>query len=233
MKRVIIISIIATGLGLLSTPADLLTQTDTFDSGTMNWDSGANPVHVATGGAGDNGGFLQVSRPVSAPFHVAAFNKNQWTGNYLAAGITAIEMDLNHIAGPDALNVRLMIWGAGGTWASTSLTPISTGWNRYSFGLTSADLTFVNLDTNGPPTGAGGGTGTATDTLQQVNIFQLRHDYPTPTPPGSHPDHISATLGIDNVQAVPEPATLLYMLVAGGGLMLARARRATHRNTDW
>lgn len=233
MQRFIIIGLVTATLGISPTLGDLLTQMDTFDISTMNWSSGANPVYVATGGAGDNGGFLQLSRPPEAPFHIATYNRTQWTGNYLAAGITAIEMDLNYIDGPDAFNARLMIWGAGGTWASTGLTPISSGWNRYAFGLTSADLTFVNLDTSGPPTGAGGGSGLLADTLQQVNIFQLRHDYPTPTPPGSHPDHISATLGIDNVQAVPEPATLLYMLVAGGGLMLTRARRTARRSTDW
>ena len=229
---------------VLPTSADLLSQTDTFDAGILNWSSGANPMHVATGGSlGSGDGFLQVSRPDSSPFHIAAFNKTQWTGNYLAAGITAIEVDLNAITGSDALKVRLVLWGNGGVWASSSLSPVAAGWNHYSFGLTASELVFVDDDVNSPA-GSGGGSGLLADTLQNVTIMQLRHDYPSPTAPGNHPEHISATLGIDNFQAVPEPSTLLYMVVAAGSLMLRRIRHrrintyseiniSNHRNTAY
>jgi len=226
MKRFITIGLLSASLGISPAIGDLLTQVDTFDAGIQGWASGANPVHVASGGAGDNGGFLQISRPVSDPFHLAAYNNTQWTGNFLAAGISAIEMDLNALAGPSALNLRLVLWGNGGVWASQNLTPVANGWNHYSFGLTAADLVYVNDDINSPP-GSGGGTGLLADTLQKVTIFQIRHDYPTPTPPGYHPDHISATLGIDNVQAIPEPTSFAYLVVATGALLFTRARRNT------
>ncbi|MCK4564041.1 MAG: PEP-CTERM sorting domain-containing protein [Verrucomicrobia bacterium] len=185
MKSFLTIGLLTAALGIQPVAGDLIGQIDTFDTGLRNWNSGANPTHVATGGpSGSGDGFLQVSRDASFRFHIAAFNKIQWTGNYLSAGITT------------------------------------------------ADLVYVDDDTNSPA-GSGGGSGSLADTLQNVNIIQIRHDYPTPTPPGSHPQHLAATLGIDNVQAVPEPSSLLYMLVATGGLMLKRVRRAARQNTDW
>ena len=179
------IGLLTAVLGLQPAAGDLLSQTDTFDTDIMNWSSGANPTHIATGGPDGSGdGFLQVSRPEISPFHIAAFNNTQWIGNYLSAGITAIEMDLNSMAGPDALNVRLVLWGDGGVWASSSLSPVASGWNHYSFGLTASDLVYVDDDMNSPA-GSGGGTGILADTLQNVNIIQLRHDYATAGQPSA------------------------------------------------
>jgi hypothetical protein len=212
-------------LGIQGVSADLLTQIDPFDSGVLNWESGANPVHISTGGPlGDGDGFLSLSRPESSPFHIAAFNKTQWTGDFLTPGITTIEMDLNALAGPSLLRVRIMLWGDGGVWASTGLTAVSAGWNHYTFGLSASDLIYVNDDMNNPA-GSGGGTGVLADTLRNVTILQLRHDYETPTAPGNHPQHISATLGIDNVQAVPEPSTLAYLGISTVILLLRRTQQ--------
>ena len=218
------IGLLMTTLGLQTATASLLSQIDTFDADTMSWTSGANPVHIATGGPmGSGDGFLQLSR-TSYSFHIATANKAQWAGNYLAAGITALEMDLTDISRSAALNVRLMLWGDGGVWASSGLVPVAAGWNHYFFGITAADLVFVNDDVNSPP-GSGGGTGILADTLRNVTIMHLRHDYPTPTIPGRHPPHITATLGIDNVAAIPEPSSLLLIMVASGSLALRRMRQ--------
>lgn len=226
-KRILpVVVLFAVTLGVQPVIGDLLGQIDTFDSDIAGWTSGANPTHIATGGAG--GGFLQVSRDSSYVFHIAAYNKLQWQGDYASAGVTGIKMHLNAITGPDALNVRLMIWGDGGTWASTGVTPVASGWNSYTFGLTAADLVFVNNDVDGPA-GSGGGTGILDDTLANLNIIQLRHDYASPTAPGSHPQHVEATLGIDNFEAIPEPATLLYMLIAGSGLFMIRRGNSRRR----
>lgn len=205
-----------------SAKAILVGQVDTFDSDIQSWGGTASPTHVSTGGpAGSGDGFFQISR---GSFHLATVNKAQWTGDYAAIGITSIEMDLNYISGPDAVNLRLLLWGDGGHWASTALTPVAPGWNHYSFGLTATDMVFVNSATN---TGAGvsGGSGVLADTLLNVTALQIRHDDVTPTLPGNHPPHISATLGIDNIAAIPEPGTLGYVLAAGFSLYLLRKLR--------
>jgi hypothetical protein len=183
-------------------------QVDDFqdpNDGNAGWFAGggsagrtAIPRRVADGGPGGAGdAYLRLA---SRRYHVGARNIDQWTGNYLAAGIDAIEMDLNHIRpGADAVEVRIFLFGPGGAFASANLTePISTNaWQRYRFGLTAADLVHVT-----------GGTGDLTDTLTAVTKLLIRHDRADPTLPGDHPPHITATLGIDNIRAVPEPADI-------------------------
>jgi hypothetical protein len=147
------------------------------------------------GGAGD--AYLRVD---TRRYHLATKNTDQWAGNYLAAGIDAIEMDLKHIRpGTDAVEIRILLIGPGGVFASANLTdPISTdAWQRYRFGLTAADLVHVT-----------DGTGDLTDTLTAVRKLLIRNDRADPTVPGDHPPHITAALGIDNIHAVPEPVDL-------------------------
>jgi len=103
---------------------DLLSQVDTFDSGVMSWGGGTQaggpgPIHVASGGP-DGGGFVRISH---TGFHVGTKNTSQWSGNYLAGGVTGITMDLKHLSG-DPLNVRLVLFGAGGLWATTGLQAV-------------------------------------------------------------------------------------------------------------
>ena len=140
----------------------------------------------------------------------------QWAGDYIAAGITSIEMDVNHISpGSDTVELRVLIHGPGGIFASTSLAPSLAGdtWEHLPFGLTVADLTYVS-----------DGTNNLASTLSAVSRLQVRHDEPdaTTNPPGLHPPHITATVGIDNIEAVPEPTTVALLLL--GGLVLLRRR---------
>jgi hypothetical protein len=155
----------------------------------------AIPSRVANGGPdGVGDAYLRLA---TRRYHLATKNTDQWSGNYLAAGIDAIEMDLKHIRpGTDIVEVRIMILGPGGVFASANLTdPISTvEWQRYRFSLRAADLVHVT-----------GGTGNLMDTLTEVRKLLIRHDFPEPKAPGEHPPHITASLGIDNIHAVPAP----------------------------
>jgi hypothetical protein len=181
-------------------------QVDDFqdpDDGKAGWRGGVGfttQQRRATGGPdGDGDAYLRVT---TRRYHLATKNTDQWAGNYLAAGIGAIEMDLKYIIpGPraDAVEIRILLFGPGGAFASANLTdPISTdAWERYRFGLTAADLVHVT-----------GGTGDLTDTLTDVSKLLIRHDRADPTLPGDHPPHITATLGIDNIHAVPEPPAI-------------------------
>jgi hypothetical protein len=178
-------------------------QVDDFqdpNDATAGWRGGqrARPRRVADGGPGGAGdAYLRIG---TFSYHLGTRNMDQWTGNYLAAGIDAIEMDLKHInPGTDAVEIRILLFGPGGAFASANLTdPISTdAWQRYRFGLTAADLVYVT-----------GGTGDLNDTLTDVSKLLIRHDRAEPTVPSKHPPHITATLGIDNIHAVPEPVDL-------------------------
>jgi hypothetical protein len=202
MPRVFRPSVIVLSL-LIASQATAVTfgQVDDFqEPGAADWrgsqGGAAIPVRRTDGGPdGVGDAWLRVA---TSSFHLATRNKDQWTGNYLAAGIDAIEMDLNHLR-PRAgvvLEIRIIIFGPGGPFASANLTdPIATdAWQRYRFGLTAADLVHVT-----------DGTGDLNDTLTDVRKLLIRHDRADPTVPGEHPPHITATLGIDNIHAVPAP----------------------------
>jgi hypothetical protein len=179
-------------------------QVDDFQDpadGKAGWRGGIG--FTAQGRAADGGpegvgdAYLRVS---TRRYHLATKNTDQWAGNYLAARIGAIEMDLNHInPGSDAVEIRILIFGPGGAFASANLTspiPANT-WQHYRFGLTAADLVHVT-----------GGTGDLMDTLSDVRKLLIRHDRPEPTIPGEHPPHITERIGIDNIHAVPAPVDI-------------------------
>ena len=222
----IILTIVA---GLLVGPsvaaaAVVAGQMDDFEDGTVQAWTGSfatppgPPVNIATGGpagAGDN--YLQVTSTggAGAGSKLATFNPAQWSGDYIAAGVTAIQVDMKNfsVSGAD-LEMRLLIpFGGGGDFTSTlsQTVPADGAWHTLTFGLTAADLVQV------------GGVGSDLNTtLQGVPRILLRHQPGTPTGVGSSPA-IAAQLGIDNVLAIPEPATAL--LLGLGGLVLCKRRR--------
>ena len=180
----------------------MLDQVDDFqsDSTTLGWGGwrATTPLPVRVdGGLGGPGDFyLQLS---TEGFHLATKNQSQWSGNYLGAGVRGIEMDVRYIDGFDPVALRVAITGPGGFFSSHTATPITDGaWDHYVFGLTPSDLTYVT-----------GGTGDLLDTLSAVEKLLIRHDSaPSPTPPGFHPQHIVATIGIDNIHAMPDPSDI-------------------------
>jgi hypothetical protein len=203
-----------------------LGQVDDFEivGDAANWAGGKVPfspppsqfVDGGPGGLGD--GYLQIS---TAGFHLGTNNNaGQWAGDYLTAGVTSIEMDVNRLAGPSDVSLRILVFGPGGTWASTNLAPTLTGpgWQHLTFYLNPANLTYVPGSTAVPD-----GTGILVDTLSGVTGLLIRHDSAVPTIPGLHPPHLTATVGLDNITAVPEPATL--SLLAIGGIAALRRRK--------
>jgi len=207
-------------------PAVVSMQTDTFStSDPAGWIGGQNvgaaPPTVTPGGP--TGDFLTIS---SSAFHLGMKNQAQWAGDYLAAGVTAIEADI--LSDPSLTgSMRIFLFGPGGTWSNQSqvTVPAGIGWNHYSFGLSSADLVFVPAGPNPGPNDPGEGTMTLNDTLASVQTVLFRHNTPAfPSSTGSHADHVTATLGFDNITAVPEPTALLLSLIAGIPLLLHRRR---------
>jgi hypothetical protein len=172
---------------------------DTFQNGlTAGWSEGAaslNPPTVVSdggpGGAGD--AYLQ---NISSGFgsgggRMVEFNQDQWTGDYAAAHVTRISMDLANL-GSTPLAIRVSIQGqaTGTRFASTDafpLPPDGGSWHHATFLLTPAALTSVG----GPDPLA-----TVLGNVSEVRILSAANG---PTFIG---DSVAGTLGVDNVRAL-------------------------------
>ena len=205
-------------LGLLTllagAPAGAISvgQVDTFSTGTLlSWVGGSAPTNVATGGPGGVGDrYLQIR---ASGGNLGTDNSAQWAGDYLSAGVTSLRFELqNQGANPVALRVTVL--GTGALTAYTSVDEFvlapGSGWVSAEFALTDAALVRTR------------GADSLAQTLAGVSKLLLRHD-PDPLSPPGEQNPVTATLGIDNITAVPEPGTAL--LVATGLAAIAVRRR--------
>lgn len=190
---------------------------DFEDNSTQGWSSEAGHEIINDGGPGGvDDAYLQIIRPTPSapyPFHLGTKNTTTWMGNYLSAGIQAIAMDVKTISitsGPTHLSLRIVLFGPGGAFSSKEpVTVITDGdWQHIEFGLTRSDLVRI-LGAGAGYQGTLPGVDDLTATLRNVSTLLIRHDStPTPTPVGQHPEHIMATLGIDNIEAILGPAPI-------------------------
>lgn len=198
-------------------------QIDDFSDGTLlNWKMGRSTItsshmtNITTGGpAGSGDKFIQVvshehEAEGDGGNRLTFFNKSQWTGDYVAAGVTSISLDLINISSSETLNLRLGINGGvsdpndagifhGGQFAtSTSASLLSgSGWTRVVFSLLPGDLT--------PVSGRSGVTGNNINATL-ANVLELRLlNNASPSWSGSP---VTATLGVDNISAVPLPPAI-------------------------
>lgn len=213
-------------------------QIDDFEDGTLQgWMMGSNNItatHMTniTGGgpAGVGDNFLQVvahEAELTGGGRLTFFNKAQWTGDYLSAGISAIAMDVNNISSSEALNLRLAINGGfldssfnfiGGLFATSASVSLGSGsgWVHVVFSLIPGDLTAVS-----------GRSGTTGNNILATlaNVTELRLLNSANTDWTGLP--VTATLGIDNISTVPlPPAALLF----GSGLVGLGMWRRLARN---
>ena len=202
-----------------------LGQIDTFEDGTtQGWGVGPGgspvpPVNVAGGGpngANDNYLLLTSLGGAGGPgSRLVAFNMAQWAGDYLSAGVGLIQMDLNNLGTTD-LSLRLLLADpAQGPPSNIAITdafllPAGSGWTHASFSISPSSL--ITL------------LGSANAALTNATELRIFHN-PAPDFPGPPIGipAIQASLGVDNIAAVPEPSAVL--LVTVGGLMLMVQRR--------
>lgn len=198
-------------------PADAIVfgQVDDFQSGTlMGWDNGAQQVALINSGgpAGINDAYIQVTANGGGMGgRLVAQNFGQWTGDYIAAGVNAIEFDLINQSSV-TLSIRIAFktdstQASSGYLSLPAILAVGSGWQHFSISLTAANLTAIG----GPA---------AYNTFFQNGFGEMR----IINEAGSanlNGDPVVGQLGIDNIRAVPEPtATAL----AAGGLLWLGAR---------
>ena len=216
-------------------------QIDDFEDVTLqDWKMGIDSVttsymtNISDGGPlGEGDNYLEVTSDSSVNFggsKLTFFNRQQWAGDYTAAGITAIAMDLKNFSLSEALNMRLAINGGFGTSSGmtggvfTSAASISldvgSGWTRAVFSLLPGDLI--------PISGGVGGNTTGNDVQATLaNVLELRLlNSATPHWSGLR---VTAELGVDNIHAVPLPPALA-LFVSGLVVLLPRRRKQNHQS---
>jgi hypothetical protein len=205
--------------------AVVLAQIDDFQGGSpVGWEIGpaATPAQQPAvladsgpGGAGDHALFY-TSTGSGPGGQMVMFNRipNQWSGDYLAEGITAIRMDVTN-RGATPLILRMgfnVLFGGAGTWfVSTDGMQVdpSADWTTVTFSIAEADLTQVF------------GSDSYGDVMSSVRGVRILSS----AVPNFHGDVMEGVVGIDNIVAIPEPG--MIGLLGGAGLLLLRRRRGS------
>lgn len=218
-----------------------VSQIDDFEDGTLQgWEMGTTTVtadhmtNITDGGpVGVGDSYLEVTSDSSVNFggsRLTFFNRLQWTGDYTAAGITAIAMDLKNFSPTEALNIRLAINGGfgpnfnmtGGVFTSAASISLDSGsgWTRAVFSLLPGDLI--------PISGGVGGNTTGNNVQATLaNVLELR--LLNSAIPHWSGLKVTATLGVDNIHAVPIPPT--FVLFGSGLVVLLHRRRKQNLQT--
>ncbi len=202
-----------------------IAQTDTFEDGTtQNWVVGllgathpAPPANIADGGPlGAEDNYLQLTSVggSGAGNRMAVINLAQWAGDYTAAGVTDVTMNLINLGATD-LFIRLYLENPeGGPPNDQAITqgfflPASGGWTDAHFSIHPSALIPLLGDVD--------------ILLSKVTALRIIHspDEDFRGPP------IVATLGVDNITAtfgsIPEPSAIALMVI--GLITLGRFRR--------
>lgn len=205
------------GAGLLALPAGAVSLglTDSFSGGiTAGWTSGGGnpnpPTGVASGGpAGAGDGFLRIasSGVPGAGGRLVVFSSAAWAGDYSAAGITGITMDVKNLGATD-LNLRLYFENTlTSAFSQQAIAlPAGSGWTPVRFDIQLSAL-----------------SGAAAATLASAADFRI-YSSPVAVGPQGSP-FVAAGLGLDNVSAVPEPGAALLMALGLTSLLAAPALR--------
>jgi hypothetical protein len=214
-------------VGGAASAAPMLGQVDTFQDGTTGgWTVAllgeAHPLPPLNEGGGKEGPddryLLLTSHGAVGPgSKLSAANlEPRWTGNYLAAGITAITMDVINF-GPTDLYLRFGFEDPTTgppeniAFSDAAYLPAGSGWTRIQFLVGPSHLTAA--------------LGSVAAALSNTTAVRLYHsDIPNFPNPFQPVPAIMAQLGVDNIQAtrVPEPVTTTLF---GLALAAVAARR--------
>lgn len=115
--------------------------------------------------------------------------------------------------------MRILITGNYGDFTSTEpfVVPADGQWHHGIFGLTEANMTWGGTQ--------GGASHSLTNALRVMGGFFIRHQ--TGPPLGFlGSTRITSSVGIDNIQALPEPGMLTMAIMLGGCLGTLRRCRS-------
>jgi hypothetical protein len=180
-----------------------LGQVDDFAEGDAVWKSGAGFAHETTGGPAGAGDAFISNESFGGSGNsgkMVIYNNMQWTGDYLAAGVTAISMDVKNLGATD-ITLRLAMGnsefpGPGddlGDWMVTTLginLPAMGDWMNVTFQLGESDFT-------------GGVYADIIDSVLGLRIVSKM----TTDQPGKG-DEVVAKLGVDNITALGGPTPI-------------------------
>lgn len=204
-----------------------LGQVQTFNDPVSGWVIGAGPIIGVptdvpiepTGGpAGAGDPYMSiVSSGASGPgSKLSAQNFGIWSGNYIAAGVGGIFMDVRNF-GPEDVYLRLLFLELGpmgpvnGALTSNAVfVPAGSGWETIGFDIAPGALTLL--------------LGSVPAALSNATELRIFHN-PDPSFPVGQIPAVAATVGVDNITAVtaiPEPASWALLL---SGLVLLRFRK--------
>jgi autotransporter-associated beta strand protein len=181
-----------------------LNQVDSFQGSADNWNNG---VVVGSGGpAGDGDSFLELSSgSMGLKPRLITVNQLQWTGDFLAAGVGSLTMELKNF-GSSPLPMRVTIRDQAGNssvpgYSSTNpfMLPADGQWHMAQFNLTAADMTAVNP--------SGGTLDPFPYVLMNVAEFRIL----SATAPAVVGDMIDAHVGIDEITALPPPTASVWI----------------------
>src|ERR1043166_2795645 len=183
-----------------------LGQVDDFQDGSsQNWQTGVGPINnVANGGptgAGDHYVQYTSTGTGGADSRMVIFNIAQWQGNYSGAEITGIAMDLNNFSQqPLSMRIAFFVNQSAGYGATMPFSlAANSGWQHTTFPLAASNFTAI-------------GSPGSFSTLLSNFTGQFR--ILSSGAPSLQGDVITDTLGIDNIQAIPEPSTLVMVVAA-------------------
>jgi hypothetical protein len=234
ISRFSVLAVILSAVVGASARADISSLSfNDFEDGTVqDWTRGnnpspTNPINVATGGptgVGDN--FLQVSASGMADVQggrlvvTNAIGYGQtWTGDYISAGIVAINLDVINLNSSVDLYIRLGLsndqFAQTGFITPSFFLPAGSGWMNHTFSILETDITndtglvygdvFQSIETI-----------RVYDNVLDSNYTGFIHGQPV-------------AFGVDNIRAiaaVPEPSTLSFLMIGGTVLAGRRRRRA-------
>lgn len=171
---------------------------DDFQDGTLQgWTSGisnpqgpTNEADQGPGGTGDRALLATATGSITAGGKLVIFNQSQWTGDFLAAGVADVRVDLRNL-GDVTLTMRFVLRSSFGVYVTDGIeiAPSAT-YSTLTFSLRPADLILVN------------GAADAETVLGNVTEFRFLHS----TVANERGQIVSGQLLVDNVTALGESA---------------------------
>jgi len=240
MRALLVIAVLAGCLGPAGPAgAVVIGQTDTFENATVSgWGPDFAGVASIAADAGPDGSgdfaLLVTSHGDPTQGRIGSrsisLNRSQWTGDWTAAGMTAVAFDARNpnpfpielwlgIAGPGGAGSA----GSGDTYASlgSAAIPAASGWGNYVIDVTGAG--FENATNHS--------FGTLDAALANVTELRIFNNVSRRTDPDFANnfigDEVAASWYIDNIEAVsavPEPAVILWAAPPLLGLLAIRRR---------